>query len=51
MPPGPVSRAGVGQRLKLFVCDNRLIELRLIELRLIELRLIELGAVPLETDP
>jgi hypothetical protein len=37
--PVLVSRAGVGQRLKLFVCDNRLIELRL----------IELGAVPLET--
>jgi hypothetical protein len=36
MPPGLVFWAGVGQRLKLFVYDNHL---------------IELGAVPLETDP
>jgi len=39
MPPEPVSRAGTGQHLKLFVCNKRLIELRLIELE----------AVPLET--
>jgi hypothetical protein len=39
MPPQPVSRAGTGQHLTLFVGDNHLIELRL----------IELDAVPLET--